>query len=253
MTWTVDTIAPDTTLLDGPPQDSTSPVGTATFSFASPESASRFECRLGNEAFAACESPLTRTGIPTGDHVFEVRGVDAAGNADATPARRDWRVNILDADADGFNRPQDCDDDNPAIHPGARDTPGNRIDEDCSGRPAPLPQLPSRILWSYDANPFRLTSLRVTKAPRGSRISVRCRGRGCPSKTVVRNLRKARNTVSVLGRLGKALLGRGATVEVSITKREHIGVMRRITVRSPAQAPRASFYCLPPKSRPRSC
>ncbi|HEX5621767.1 MAG TPA: putative metal-binding motif-containing protein [Solirubrobacteraceae bacterium] len=41
-----------------------------------------------------------------------------------------------DADGDGVRRPRDCDDTNPAIHPGAREIPDDRIDQDCSGADA---------------------------------------------------------------------------------------------------------------------
>ena len=41
-----------------------------------------------------------------------------------------------DADGDGVRRPADCDDTNPAIHPGATDVPDDRIDQDCSGADA---------------------------------------------------------------------------------------------------------------------
>jgi hypothetical protein len=41
-----------------------------------------------------------------------------------------------DADGDGVRRPADCDDTNPAIHPGAVDTPDDGIDQDCSGADA---------------------------------------------------------------------------------------------------------------------
>ena len=46
---------------------------------------------------------------------------------------------VFDLDRDGrsavFNG-GDCDDTNPAVHPGLRDVPGNGLDEDCSGRDA---------------------------------------------------------------------------------------------------------------------
>ena len=42
-------------------------------------------------------------------------------------------VNLPDADADGVRAPQDCDDENPAIHPGGTDVPGDGIDQDCTG------------------------------------------------------------------------------------------------------------------------
>jgi hypothetical protein len=48
-------------------------------------------------------------------------------------------VEYADEDGDGIDVRRDCDDGNPAIRPGAVDTPGNGIDEDCSGADAPLP------------------------------------------------------------------------------------------------------------------
>ena len=134
--WTLDTVAPDTALLDGPAAGSTSPVSRATFSFASPESGASFECRLDAGQFTACASPYTLTGLTNGDHTFEIRAVDRAGNRDGTPSGRAWRVNSLDDDADGYSRPQDCNDADPAIHPGAVDIPDDGIDQDCSGADA---------------------------------------------------------------------------------------------------------------------
>ncbi len=54
-----------------------------------------------------------------------------------------------DADGDGyigaaFGGP-DCDDANPAIHQGARDTPHDGTDQDCDGKDAPYPRLPVSV------------------------------------------------------------------------------------------------------------
>jgi hypothetical protein len=50
-------------------------------------------------------------------------------------------VSLPDADNDGVTAPQDCNDLVAAIHPGAVDTPGDGIDQDCAGGDAPLPNL----------------------------------------------------------------------------------------------------------------
>ena len=44
-----------------------------------------------------------------------------------------------DADDDGSDRPADCDDNNPDVHPGAAEDPGNAVDEDCAGGPQDPP------------------------------------------------------------------------------------------------------------------
>src|SRR5204862_269368 len=92
-TWTVDTTTPDTTTTAAPPATSAS--SSASFSFTSTEAGSTFACRLDGGAFAACVSPRSYSALGFGDHNFEVRATDAAGNTDPTPASYAWTVGFL--------------------------------------------------------------------------------------------------------------------------------------------------------------
>jgi LPXTG-motif cell wall-anchored protein len=95
-TWSIDSIAPETTIDTNPTNPSTST--TANFTFSGTDvggsGVASFECRLGVAAFAPCTSPLAYTALADGSHTFEVRAIDAAGNTDATPASFTW---IIDA------------------------------------------------------------------------------------------------------------------------------------------------------------
>ena len=65
-------------------------VATATFTFSGADAGgsgvASFECKLDAGAFAPCSSPRELSGLGDGSHSFEVRAVDNAGNADASPA-----------------------------------------------------------------------------------------------------------------------------------------------------------------------
>jgi glycosidase len=88
--WTIDTTPPDTNLNTTTPALSNS--ASASFSFASTENNSTFQCKLDNGAFAACTSPFTVNGLSEGGHSFSVKASDPAGNADSTPATFSWTV-----------------------------------------------------------------------------------------------------------------------------------------------------------------
>ncbi|MCW3024406.1 MAG: putative internalin, partial [Conexibacter sp.] len=61
------------------------------FAFSANESAT-FECRLDTAAFAPCTSPVSRPDVAEGDHVFDVRATDEAGNVEEAPAQRSFAV-----------------------------------------------------------------------------------------------------------------------------------------------------------------
>jgi hypothetical protein len=89
-TWTVDTVAPDTTITSTPPAVSSS--ASANFAFASSEAGSTFVCSLDASGITPCDSPTTYAGLGDGAHTFRVEAVDAAGNADASPAVYSWQI-----------------------------------------------------------------------------------------------------------------------------------------------------------------
>jgi hypothetical protein len=64
----------------------------ATFRFASGEPGSTFACKLDRRKLGPCTSPKTYRRLATGKHVFRVKARDRAGNLDATPAVRRFRI-----------------------------------------------------------------------------------------------------------------------------------------------------------------
>ncbi len=94
--FTVDTVAPTTTIDSGPSglTNNASP----SFGFSSNDGGASFECRLDTGAFGACSSPQAYSGLADGAHSFEVRAKDAAGNTDASPASRAFTVDAVVVD-----------------------------------------------------------------------------------------------------------------------------------------------------------
>jgi hypothetical protein len=132
-TWTVDTVAPNTTLSTTLPEGVLTTLLDATFSFGSTEPLGTLQCRLDSAAFTSCASPRTFTNLPFGSRRFEARAVDRAGNVDATPATRNWTIAAKDDDNDGFNQRSDCNDSNAGINPARPEILDNDVDENCDG------------------------------------------------------------------------------------------------------------------------
>jgi hypothetical protein len=89
-TFTVDTVAPETTITAGP--NVRAPGAVVRVWFRSSEPRSRFRCRLDGQPWRACESPARATVSLRGRHVFLVQATDRAGNPDRSPARRLFTV-----------------------------------------------------------------------------------------------------------------------------------------------------------------
>lgn len=92
----------------------------------------------------------------------------------------------------------------------------------------------------------RFTSLTVSGAPRGSRVALRCRGRGCPFRRTSVKLASSR-TVRFSKRLKRARLRPRARLTVQVTKPGFVGWVRTYTIRS-SKLPSRKTYCLAPES-----
>ena len=85
-----DTTPPNTKLKKRPPDRTRD--RTPTFRFVSTEQGSRFRCKLDHKKPRSCRSPFTTKRLSFGSHTLRVTAIDAAGNADRSPAKDSFRV-----------------------------------------------------------------------------------------------------------------------------------------------------------------
>jgi hypothetical protein len=85
----LDVTAPSTSLRSTRIRQAT---GKATFRFSSSEPGSSFACKLDKRTYRACTSPRIYRRLKPGRHVFRVKARDGAGNVDATPAIKRFRI-----------------------------------------------------------------------------------------------------------------------------------------------------------------
>jgi hypothetical protein len=90
-TWTVaDDTAPTTTISFAPPAVTGNDF--ANFTLETNEQLATFECSLDDAPFAPCDDSVSYSLLALGEHSFEARAVDAAGNRDLSPERHEWEV-----------------------------------------------------------------------------------------------------------------------------------------------------------------
>jgi hypothetical protein len=85
-----DVTPPNTSIISAPPSGTTST--GASLAFTASEGDATFECSLDGAAWESCTSPWSYSSLAVELHTFAVRAIDAAGNADDTPASRSWTV-----------------------------------------------------------------------------------------------------------------------------------------------------------------
>jgi hypothetical protein len=234
-TWTVDTVAPETTLAASGPTGSTTATD-ATFAFSSDDAGATFRCQLdGQPVEPGCTSPRGYTGLAVGDHTFKVWAQDAAGNQDATAATRTWTITDTGTGTGGGTTPLPS--------PPAPPPPP----------PVPPPAPPEPLITAAFRTTGAKTSfsaLAVRNAAAGSTVKLTCKGRGCPLRS--RTFPLVHGKANLLKPLKRKRLRAGTVIEIRVTgPAGHLKLVRYKTRRG--KSPVRTIRCAPPGGRLASC
>ena len=107
--WIIDTEAP-TLSLDSVPDNPTNN-SSASFAFSGQDSGSgiaHYDCQIDGKGFTKCASPFSGSSLADGNHKFEVRAVDNAGNTSATLSH-DWLVDTTPPTVEIVKQPSNPD------------------------------------------------------------------------------------------------------------------------------------------------
>jgi hypothetical protein len=169
----------------------------------------------------------------------------AATPPGVTPAPTPAPSPLVDQDGDGYPSSTDCSDVNNTVHPGAREIPGNGIDDDCASGDQPgkvVATVRSKFLVATRRSSPKVVYLRVQDAPAGAKVDVLCTGKRCPFKQRIRKT-DADGEVS-LTKLFKKRLRPGIRLDVMISMPNTIAKVSRYLVRR-GDVPAQRSMCLP--------
>ncbi len=111
-----------------------------------------------------------------------------------------------------------------------------------------------RIVGNYTGSGVKLTLLKVQQLPVGARITVRCKGRGCPIRSARRiAVSKRRGVAPVEFRAVERPLRFGITLEVLVSKPGRIGEYTRVAIRRGKPLERLDMCLDPAGVKPLVC
>lgn len=216
--------------------------------------------------------------IDPGDYLLRLSTAVDFDEDPVKSAEERWRVTAnfspnLDLDADGHARPSDCNDESPAIHPGAADVPDDGIDENCDGQdarrdsdgdgvPDYRDRCPARSSRGVDADgngchdPERLqltAQVRLTlregllhlasltvRTDSGAHVTLACEQQVCTPES-----KRAKGSRVHFDGAFDARIPSGAKISLTATEAGHVGVEKRYRL-STAGMRLLREWCLPP-------
>ncbi len=169
----------------------------------------------------------------------------SGGGPGATPTPTIQASPPADRDADGFPDTTDCNDTNSSVFPGAREYPGNGLDDDCAGgdQAAKMPGIVKHD-WTVSrrTNP-KVRFMRVRDALPDAQVTVTCDGRGCPFK-LRRKTTDQHGEVSLTKLFAGRRLRQGTRVEVFVAAPNMITKVTRFDIRR-GVTPSGKSLCVP--------
>lgn len=192
-----------------------------------------------------------------GTFTANATATDAIGNTATLGAP--VQVGEVDADGDGFTAGRDCNDRSASVNPGARDTPGNGVDENCNGSDATFRELTvnAELTWTrrIGRSATRIATLRLDGVRDGDKVAVKCTGRGCrKSANRTRTLKKVKKgKVSLTGIVSGLSLQPKARLSVTIARDDFATRVITYEMRL-GKSPRKTTRCQNPgEKKTRTC